>query len=90
MYPDSIAQRLGPEILAFVHKWNVNTYFPKVYVVDSPEGEGRDVFAETAIPVAPGLHGQLLDHFVNTAISLTAKLFGELTAAAAGWQPPLF
>jgi hypothetical protein len=76
-----------PELLTFVHTWNRKTYFPKAYAEGAPDGT-CDLVAESAVPLAPGTHGQLLDHIVTVCLGATTRLFDELLDTAAAWQPP--
>lgn len=77
-----------PELLAFVHTWNREAYLPKTYTADASDGT-CDIVAELAIPLAPGVHGQLLDYIVSVCLGAMTRLFDELLEKAAEWQPPL-
>lgn len=77
-----------PGLLAFVRTWNQETYVPKAYTADASDGT-CDVVAELAVPLAPGVHGQLLDYILSVCLGAITRMFDELLDRAAEWQPPL-
>lgn len=89
-HPSEFPKRRHPELLTFAHRWNVGQYLPKAYTVGDLDGSAYTVVAEVVLPVAPGIHGQLIDHVVGTGIDATCRMFDALTEAAAEWEPTLF
>ena len=74
-YPTPVPEDRRQTILELIDAWNAATFLPKLYTVDT----GRTLVAEVAFPLAPGLHGELLDYLVAVSLDAVARSFDELS-----------
>lgn len=88
-FPQPFPKDRNPDLLTFVHRWNATQYLPKGYVAAGVDEGDHNVVAQMVVPVAPGIHGQLLDHVIETGIGATCRMFDALAQAASEWQPTL-
>ena len=88
-YPSNFPPHRYPDLLAFVDRWNADHYLPKAHTIEVADAAASGIVAEFAVPIAPGTHGQLVDHFVDVGVQATCRMFDALPEIAATWQPTL-
>lgn len=87
--PSNFPPHRYPDLLAFVDRWNADHYLPKAHTIEVADAAAYGIVAEFAVPIAPGIHGQLVDHFVDVGVQTTCRMFDALPEIAANWRPSL-
>ncbi|MGH3664425.1 MAG: YbjN domain-containing protein [Micromonosporaceae bacterium] len=58
---------------AAINEWNCTRRFLKAYVGDETESGKLSLYAEMQLPLAPGLHDELLDELVDCAAAVSGS-----------------
>ena len=66
---------------AFVAGWNRSKRWPKAYLEDDRRGRGFWITAENSVPLRGGVHSELFDDLLDTAIATGRQLVHDAAKA---------
>lgn len=80
VYPEPLRDRIE----GFVAGWNRRTFWPKAYLAEHERGRGIKVIGESAFPLGPGIHQDLLECFLGSTMAAGYDMLIELAQVVAG------